>query len=407
MRDTIMNSTVQPDTSFRILGVFAHPDDETFCAGGTLAKYIDQGAEVMVISATPGDAGQIRDANVATRRTLGSVRSQELQRACQHLGVQHVRCWGYGDGTLHDTESDLLIGDVVRAIREFRPHVVISFGPDGGYGHPDHIAVSNATTAAFQFAGDPKRYPGQGLPPHNPDRLYHAYFPQSELRLGEAIVKWLVSLPERFSGTLEFVHALLLLVEESTMLHYTSDHFDIKWFPAGFYIVEQGEPASDLFLILSGEADVIHEYEDGSQTLIATIGAGRFFGEDGIAHRRPRSAHVIARENLTCLVFAPSQPTAFAGRGEGARFVGTSSEQPGDDKELADQPHNIFIRDPGSATTCIDVREYVTHKINALAQHRTQYPIQPDMFPLDMLRDIMGYEYFVQVYPERSLQTGI
>jgi LmbE family N-acetylglucosaminyl deacetylase len=404
-----MTSIVQPKTPFRILGVFAHPDDETFCAGGTLAKCIDQGAEVVVISATPGDAGQIRDANVATRRTLGAVRSEELQRACQHLGVQQVRCWGYGDGTLKDTEADLLVGDVVRVIREFRPNVVMSFGPDGGYGHPDHVAISKATTAAFRFAGDPKRYPGQGLPPYTPDRLYYAYFPQSELRLGEAIVKWLVSLPERFEGTLEFVHALLLLAEETTMLHYTSDHFDIKWFPAGFYMVEQGEPASELFLILSGEANVIHEHEDGSQTLMATIGAGRFFGEEGIAHRRPRNAHVIARENVTCLVFAPSPPTAFAGRGEGARFTGLLSQQIKDATrdEIANKSQNIYVPDSGEATHCVDVREYVTHKINALAEHRTQYPIKPDMFPLQMLRDIMGFEYFVQVYPARALQTGI
>ena len=79
-------------TPLRLLGVYAHADDETCCAGGTLAKYVAAGAEVMVVSMTQGEAGQIRDAHAATRRTLGMVRAEELRRACQELGVQHVRC---------------------------------------------------------------------------------------------------------------------------------------------------------------------------------------------------------------------------------------------------------------------------------------------------------------------------
>jgi len=71
-----------------LLAVFAHPDDETFCAGGTLAKYAADGAEIMVVSATRGDAGQIRDARAATRRTLGQVRERELRLACERLGVR-------------------------------------------------------------------------------------------------------------------------------------------------------------------------------------------------------------------------------------------------------------------------------------------------------------------------------
>src|SRR5690349_458211 len=132
----------------RILGVFAHPDDESFCAGGTLAKYVAAGAEAMVVSATRGDAGQIRDARAATRRTLGQARERELAAACERLGVQHVRCLDYGDGTLKHVEQETLTRDVAEIIRSFRPDVVITFGEDGAYGHPDHIAISTATTAA-------------------------------------------------------------------------------------------------------------------------------------------------------------------------------------------------------------------------------------------------------------------
>ena len=166
----------------RLLGVFAHPDDETFCAGGTFVRYAKDGAEVMVVSATRGQAGQIRDARVGTRRTIAAVREAELRLACERLGVAHVRCWDYLDGTLTEAGFHGLVGQVVRVIREFRPDVVVSFGPDGGYGHPDHIAISAAATAACWQAGDPASYPSQlaaGLAPHQPDRLYRSYFPAS------------------------------------------------------------------------------------------------------------------------------------------------------------------------------------------------------------------------------------
>src|SRR5215217_8426567 len=105
---TRANTTPPP----RILGVFAHPDDESFCAGGTLAKYAASGAEIMVVSATRGDAGQIRDARAATRRTLGAVRERELELACERLGIQQAVCLDYGDGTLKDVESEILTRDV-------------------------------------------------------------------------------------------------------------------------------------------------------------------------------------------------------------------------------------------------------------------------------------------------------
>ena len=77
----------------RLLAVFAHPDDETFCAGGTLAKYVAAAWEVMVVSATRGQAGQIRDPQAATRRTLGQVREREFYAACEQLGVRTRGCW--------------------------------------------------------------------------------------------------------------------------------------------------------------------------------------------------------------------------------------------------------------------------------------------------------------------------
>ena len=98
-----------------MLGVFAHPDDETFCAGGTFARYAKDGAEIMVVSATRGQAGQIRDARVGTRRTIAAVREAELHLACERLGVAHVRCWDYPDGALAEADFPGLVGQIGRA----------------------------------------------------------------------------------------------------------------------------------------------------------------------------------------------------------------------------------------------------------------------------------------------------
>ena len=144
-----MNKRSVADNPMRLLGVFAHPDDEAFCAGGTFAKYVAAGAEVMVISATRGEAGQIRSAGAATRQMLAQVREQELQQACQRLGIQHAVCLDYADGRLQEVEQEVLTRQIGEIIHTFQPDLIITFSPDGGYGHPDHIAISAATTAAY------------------------------------------------------------------------------------------------------------------------------------------------------------------------------------------------------------------------------------------------------------------
>ncbi len=391
-----MNDFSSEEYPLRILGVFAHPDDEIFCAGGTFAKYVDAGAEAMVVSATRGEAGQIRSAQVATRRTLGQVREQELGLACQRLGVQHVVCLDYIDGTLHEVDQEELIQHVAEIIRTFRPNVVITFGPDGGYGHPDHIAISLATTAACLRSGDSTQFPEQiaaGLVAHQPARLYHSRFPRSHMLLLERLVQWFVQADERFCGAFEFARALLLLSQASTLLGYINDYVDVSWYPAGFDIVEQGETAVSLYLILSGEAEAIREGADGTQQVLGRLKPGAFFGEEGLAHRKPRNAHVVAVENVTCLVFSPSAPTAFLGRGKGAHITGAMEAEEHSEMQQTD------------ATTCIDVRAYIEQKIAALAAHRSQCPIEPEMLPISILQEMMGQEYFARVYPTPEMES--
>jgi LmbE family N-acetylglucosaminyl deacetylase len=389
--DSVPNLSSKP----RILGVFAHPDDETFCAGGTLAKYVAAGWEAMVVSATRGQAGQIRDARAATRRSLGEVRERELREACRRLGVQHVRVLDYMDGELREVDQAELAEVVAGIMREFSPDIVITFGEDGAYGHPDHIAISQATSVACGMAGSAQPLPEQIAgepPPHQPSRLYHSHFPRSRLLMLDRLARWLGESATRFRGTADFVRALSLFAEEATMLRYASDHVDVQWFPAGFYIIEQGEPGTKLFLIISGHVDVLQEEPDGEVRRVNLLGPGEFFGEMAIAQGRPRSAHVVASDDVTCLIFAPGAPTAFAGRGADARFL--AGESAGGEEI-------------GGATASIDVGAHVEQKIAAIAAHRTQYPIEPDMFPPAMLQEMLGREYFVRVRPPFALDTEL
>jgi LmbE family N-acetylglucosaminyl deacetylase len=193
MDDELVTTETQP----RVLGVYAHPDDEAFCAGGTFARYASAGSDIMVVSATQGQAGQIRSAHLATRKPIAQVREAELRLACARIGVSHVECWDYADGMLAEADGDELEARVARTIRAFRPDLVFTFGGDGAYGHPDHVAISRATTAAACSSVET-------VPP----RLYHAVFPPRRRLLQDYLVEWLTEEGPRFRGDPEFVHTL-------------------------------------------------------------------------------------------------------------------------------------------------------------------------------------------------------
>ncbi len=131
-----------------VLVVVAHPDDETLMMGGTLARLAAGGWRVVVLSTTRGEAGWIADRALATSATLGAVREQELRRACALLGLACPIVWDYPDRGLSALDPDTFTQALVRAMREIRPQIVVTWGPDGGYGHPDHLAVHHAVTAA-------------------------------------------------------------------------------------------------------------------------------------------------------------------------------------------------------------------------------------------------------------------
>ena len=108
------------------------------------------------------------------------------------------------------------------------------------------------------------------------------------------------------------------------------------------------------------------------------------------------NCHVVAVENTTCLAFSSESPLAFLGRGSEAHITGDEPAA-ADDMGLNQSP----------VTTCIDVSDYVEQKVAAMAAHRSQYPITPDMFPMTMLRDMLGKEYFVRVLPPREIETTL
>ena len=173
----------------RIACVFAHPDDETFCVGGTIAKYAAAGIRIDLFCATNGDAGKNSSVPISSREELAEIRKEELREAARILGIESIELPGYGDGTLHLLEPTDLIGNVVSFLRRTRPTVVLGFGPEGApTGHRDHRAMSRVVTAAFFLSGLRTAYPEQltdGLEPHRAARLfYHAWqYPHRDPRL--------------------------------------------------------------------------------------------------------------------------------------------------------------------------------------------------------------------------------
>jgi LmbE family N-acetylglucosaminyl deacetylase len=142
-----------------LLVITAHPDDETLGFGGTIAHYASEGADITLVTATRGDRGQWRGiaqggAGHPGAEALAILREQELRRAATVLGVRRVEVLDYEDGCLDRADPQRIVAELAGHVRRVRPAVVLTFGPDGAYGHPDHIAVSQFALAAVLAAAD-------------------------------------------------------------------------------------------------------------------------------------------------------------------------------------------------------------------------------------------------------------
>ncbi len=163
-------------TGRTLLAVMAHPDDEAFGTGGTLSRYAAEGVDVYLVTATRGEAGEIAEPDMATKANLPQVRERELRCACEIYGIHPPIFLDYVDGQLPMVHQGQAVGKIVRLIREHRPQALITFGPDGIYGHYDHIAVHHWATIAADLAADKDCFPDQiagTCRPHQVDKVYY------------------------------------------------------------------------------------------------------------------------------------------------------------------------------------------------------------------------------------------
>lgn len=172
-----------------ILAVLAHPDDESFGLGGTLALYAQRGYQTYYICATRGEAGTVDEEHLKGFKDTAELRTDELMRAAKILGLQDVIFLGYRDSGMPGMEENKhpdaqinhpieeVAGKVVKYIRELKPDIVLTFDPIGGYRHPDHIHIHKATVLAFEKADDASFYPEAGAP-FKPRALYYQVFPR-------------------------------------------------------------------------------------------------------------------------------------------------------------------------------------------------------------------------------------
>ncbi len=224
----------------RLLACFAHPDDEAFPVGAALAAHAARGVTVRLITATLGEEGEIRQEGAATRDTIGDVRRNELAASAETLGIASHDVLRYRDSGMAGTPPNQhpqayvnadpgpVVERLIREIRAFRPQVVLTFGADGLYGHPDHIAISRHATQAFHQAANPQVYPQQladGLAPRQPERLLYSVRPRGfrtgmALRLREAGIDFPLPSAERVNDGVP--------AEEIHLEFHAGDHLDTK-----------------------------------------------------------------------------------------------------------------------------------------------------------------------------------
>jgi LmbE family N-acetylglucosaminyl deacetylase len=203
----------ESDASRRLLVAFAHPDDESFGPAGTLVHYASQGVSVHLACATRGEAGDVDPDLLEGYESLAELRTQELRCAAGHLGLTGLHFLDYVDSgmegspenehpaSLNQAPLEEVAEKLTRLIRLLRPQVVLTHDPSGGYFHPDHIKVHQATVQAFHSAGDAGRLPeqlGQGLEPFQAQKLYYTAFPRGLLRFVARMLPLIGQDPEAF-----------------------------------------------------------------------------------------------------------------------------------------------------------------------------------------------------------------
>ena len=210
-RDMLPTDFSKSDASRRLLVAFAHPDDESFGPAGTIVHYASQGVAVHYVCATRGEAGDVDPSLLEGYSSLAELRTTELRCAARHLGLAELHILGYRDSGMENAPENQdpasllqapleeVAEKITRLIRKTRPQVVLTHDPSGGYFHPDHIKMHQATTLAFHSAADPHRFPHQlanDLDPFQPQKLYYVVFPRGLVKLAVRILPLFRQNPE-------------------------------------------------------------------------------------------------------------------------------------------------------------------------------------------------------------------
>jgi LmbE family N-acetylglucosaminyl deacetylase len=177
--------------TLKLMCILAHPDDESLGMGGTLAKYAAEGIETYLVTATRGERGWWgEEKDYPGLKVLGQTREAELRCAAQALGIREVYILNYIDGDLDKADAGEVIEKIVHHLRRMKPEVVVTFAPEGAYGHPDHIAISQFATAAVVGAAHGVSVAGERsnpLPPHRVSKFYYMAWTQSKWAAYESV----------------------------------------------------------------------------------------------------------------------------------------------------------------------------------------------------------------------------
>lgn len=203
----VNNPEATPKT---LLSVLAHPDDESFGMGGTLAWYAQRGVDVHLICATRGELGEIDPAYKEIIKSAACLRTQELRCAAEVLGINQVHFLNYRDSGMPGADGnhhpnalaaqpiEEVAQKIAHIMRKIKPDVVLTFDPIGGYRHPDHIAIHTATVSAFDLVTDENFHDPEGLPPFQPKNLYFHIMNRTYLRLMVGLMRLFGRNPRQF-----------------------------------------------------------------------------------------------------------------------------------------------------------------------------------------------------------------
>lgn len=215
----------------KLLAVLAHPDDESFGMGGTLAYYAEKGVEVHLVCATRGEAGDVGPEYLEGHESIADLREAELKCAAVHLGIDQVYFLDYRDsGMLGSTDNkhpralvsapqEKVVREVTEIIREFQPEVVVTFDPIGGYRHPDHVFIHEVTKKAFFQAGDPDY--GTDSQSFQAEKLYYHTISKRYLRIVVRLLRLLGQDPTKWGKNDDI--DLAALAEEEFPVHARID----------------------------------------------------------------------------------------------------------------------------------------------------------------------------------------